>query len=577
MVHNKVWVRVREVSVKTNLCMRSQRASACNGNAHPQPLTAMVEPQEPVGWRSLCAWRHWWSEPDVKCLAESLFEAVAPDRRQLVLAGKGNGSFIVAHKKGPSCTASVVANAVALERLLRLYPARVPSAFFLADVLFCLHSRFFHNFLLRPSQAGDPVEKECLRQGHFWKKVVQHLRHVRRNNPGSKNAVVNHLKAMVVFTSGESSDALEDPDSSTSEGFEELVEMRPKPEGFEEQQELCPKPVARCLDCNAVLRSWREPCLCKPFGACATCGQVLYNETDPCDCVDQEGDDNRAAIAETMKLLGLDSEQEDVLTVKDPCDSEELWEFCFPTEPPTGPAAAEDACTTSASHYEETLRLLGLAAPVESPPLQPEFMATPSKVTSAAVQTPAKLGNPSQEGRLKASLPELCVPRGVCAGLAILAQAKVPPVHSTDQWALKASLKKRREAVKAAKKKKPKTKAKAGAQAKVRKASFGKRKRHPIEPSPAAEVPELMSGMLPPPKEMPAEALPSVERKGKKNYTIKCVISGAKIEVQLESRLFRIMCVSEMGSGKPSTNVPWGAHGGVQAAWQVAKKLAGWP
>lgn len=72
---------------------------------------------------------------------------------------------------------------------------------------------------------------------------------------------------------------------------------------------------------------------------------------------------------------------------------------------------------------------------------------------------------------------------------------------------------------------------------------------------------------------MPAECLPTTTRKGRFSYTIQQQ-GGAKIEVLLKAKAFRIVKVAE-GFELPATRQrPW--FGDLVGAWEWAKTTSGW-
>jgi hypothetical protein len=76
---------------------------------------------------------------------------------------------------------------------------------------------------------------------------------------------------------------------------------------------------------------------------------------------------------------------------------------------------------------------------------------------------------------------------------------------------------------------------------------------------------------------LPEAALPRGPLKGKYNFTV-IGTSGAKVEIQLASKGFRLMKFSGglPYSGDTSPQISWAAIGSVQGAWDsVLKRLAG--
>eukprot|EP00438_Fugacium_kawagutii_P030696 Skav213050 [mRNA] locus=scaffold364:31684:34669:+ [translate_table: standard] len=98
------------------------------------------------------------------------------------------------------------------------------------------------------------------------------------------------------------------------------------------------------------------------------------------------------------------------------------------------------------------------------------------------------------------------------------------------------------------------------------------------DPSKKAKVQEEM---LPVPEGMPAECLPPNESKrGRLSYTISNDASGARVEVLLKARAFRVVKMSpfdQHGAPLPIPPVkqkPWGQD--ISAAWEGMKAMVGW-
>ena len=73
---------------------------------------------------------------------------------------------------------------------------------------------------------------------------------------------------------------------------------------------------------------------------------------------------------------------------------------------------------------------------------------------------------------------------------------------------------------------------------------------------------------------VPAEAFPHDEPKGSANYTVRAQ-NGASIQVFMKKMAFYVQHSID-ASASTSRTVSWKKHGGVEAAWEVAKSIAKW-
>ncbi|CAK0875171.1 unnamed protein product [Prorocentrum cordatum] len=105
-----------------------------------------------------------------------------------------------------------------------------------------------------------------------------------------------------------------------------------------------------------------------------------------------------------------------------------------------------------------------------------------------------------------------------------------------------------------------------------------------LEEALAATLEETLKpdGKLPIPADMPTEALPQSEVRGKKNYTIYAGVVGndARVEVQLANESFWLRYVHVLNDDEsrtpPYRNLSWSKIGSVDKAWEQAKQAVHW-
>ena len=119
--------------------------------------------------------------------------------------------------------------------------------------------------------------------------------------------------------------------------------------------------------------------------------------------------------------------------------------------------------------------------------------------------------------------------------------------------------------------------AKPAKRAMKKKASFrrkhGRRRAKKVEEK---ESPKTYAGYDLVSLQIPEEALPQCQGKGKHSYTVKNKDNTAVIEVLLRNKAFYCKRAHASLSGASPGQIGWKTVGGVQAAWRAAKERVGW-
>ena len=93
----------------------------------------------------------------------------------------------------------IVTNLPLVEAVAEVYGHKVPSGFFLADVLLRLDELLAGRLLIPRESRFETRQSMALCEGGKWKKLVQHLRQLWRDHPhGARTEEVARLKALLV-------------------------------------------------------------------------------------------------------------------------------------------------------------------------------------------------------------------------------------------------------------------------------------------------------------------------------------------------------------------------------------------
>ena len=92
-----------------------------------------------------------------------------------------------------------------LKEALAMYPGRVPSGYFLVDVIMRVDELCFGKLLCPPE--GKDKRAMALAQGGMWKKLLAYVRYLARGCTSARDERLAELKKMVVFPSRDSGSA----------------------------------------------------------------------------------------------------------------------------------------------------------------------------------------------------------------------------------------------------------------------------------------------------------------------------------------------------------------------------------
>jgi len=174
----------------------------------PTPMRAntMLKPRKSCG---IGHTRVTWEMAECEQVARETFKMLPETIHCLMGAGPFMGNLIaVSSEQFPPSKDDLKNNYAFLKPLVRHYARKVPSGYFIADVLLCMDALFSGNLIT--ARAMESKRDRALGEANKLKRMISTLRHLRRKTENSTCDEVADLKRLVLRKAPTKSDEAED-------------------------------------------------------------------------------------------------------------------------------------------------------------------------------------------------------------------------------------------------------------------------------------------------------------------------------------------------------------------------------
>lgn len=144
-----------------------------------------------------------WKKQTVEKVAADIFERLPVVVRKLIATTWPGGDFVALqsdnpeHEKGLTKT-DVINNKVFVVPVIREFPKKNPSVYFLADTLVHLDTYYLDGKLLQPASPANPASVIALQNARKLHAVIGHLRYMFRGGRcNSTSPDIAEMKAML--------------------------------------------------------------------------------------------------------------------------------------------------------------------------------------------------------------------------------------------------------------------------------------------------------------------------------------------------------------------------------------------
>ena len=174
---------------------------------HRRPSTLAMAAVSATEWRTLHTSRASWRKHALVCMAKFVIDELPEGVVNLLLTEQLKGGPLTVMKDDRTTHTSLKANAIWILPFIKKTQDRVPSPFYIADVLAEM-DRQLQGKLLRPAPGkGDNKIALAMAEGMRIKRLIGYLRYLWRASPIARDPDIHHLKSFLEKKDGTSEEA----------------------------------------------------------------------------------------------------------------------------------------------------------------------------------------------------------------------------------------------------------------------------------------------------------------------------------------------------------------------------------